>query len=38
MKTFKEFIQERIDDREHADLEKSKQRLKTLAKRYKDSK
>ena len=48
MKTFKEYLQERVDDREKDDLERKKERLKqdterkrealnTLRKRYKDS-
>ena len=48
MKTFKEYLQERVDDREKDDLDRKKERLKqdtekklealkTLRKRYKDS-
>ena len=48
MKTFKEYLQERLSDDEVADLERRKERhkrdaerkreaLKTLRKRYKDS-
>ena len=38
MKTFKDFIKERIDDRENRDLERRKEQLKKLAKRYKATK
>jgi len=38
MKTFQEYINERIDDRENRDLERRKEKLKKLTKRYKDSK
>ena len=38
MKTFKDYIKERIDDRENRDLERRKEQLKRLTKRYKDSK
>ena len=48
MKTFKEYLQERVDDEEKDDLDRKKERLKqdtekkrepikTLRKRYKDS-
>ena len=38
MKSFKEYMHERLDDREHQDLERRKEKLKKLTKRYKDSK
>tara|TARA_B100002019_G_scaffold67007_1_gene57550 strand:+ start:153 stop:269 length:117 start_codon:yes stop_codon:yes gene_type:complete len=38
MKTFKDYIRERIDDRENRDLERRKEQLKKLAKRYKETK
>ena len=38
MKTFQEYINERIDDRENRDLERRKEQLKRLTKRYKDAK
>jgi len=38
MKTFQEYINERIDDRENRDLQRRKEQLKRLTKRYKDSK
>ena len=38
MKTFKDYIKERIDDRENRDLQRRKEQLKRLTKRYKDSK
>ena len=38
MKTFQQYIDERIDDRENRDLQRRKEKLKRLTKRYKDSK
>ena len=38
MKTFQQYIDERIDDREYRDLQRRKEQLKKLTKRYKDSK
>ena len=38
MKTFQQYIDERIDDRENPDLQSRKDQLKRLTKRYKDSK
>ena len=38
MKTFQQYIDERIDDRENRDLQRRKEQLKMLTKRYKDSK
>ena len=38
MKTFKDYIRERIDDRENRDLERRKEQLKKLDKRYKETK
>ena len=38
MKTFQQYIDERIDDRENRDLERRKEQLKKFTKRYKDSK
>jgi hypothetical protein len=38
MKSFKEYILERIDDKEQRNLERKKQELKNLKKKYKESK
>lgn len=38
MKTFQQYIDERIDDKEHRELQRRKEELKKLTKRYKDSK
>ena len=38
MKTFQQYIDERIDDKEHRELQLRKEELKKLTKRYKDSK
>ena len=38
MKTFQQYIDERIDDKEHRELQSRKEELKKLTKRYKDSK
>ena len=38
MKTFKQYIDERIDYRENLDIQRRKEQLKRLTKRYKDSK
>ena len=37
MKTFKEYLQERIDDREKDDLERKKERLKQDTERKRES-
>ena len=38
MKTFQQYIDERIDDREKRDIERRKEQFMRLTKRYKDSK
>ena len=38
MKTFQQYIDERIDDNEHRELQRRKEELKKLTKWYKDSK
>jgi len=38
MKNFQQYIEERIEDRENRDLQRRKEQLKRLTKRYKDSK